>query len=170
MIKYPCNKICIGETSRSLKHCAMEHRSAIKRNDPTSSGARRSNASNHPATSSAFLGTEAVKPNQRGGSLDFIQKKNQRRILDFFTFFPPPEGWIKIFHLTTFYHLHIYHLPLGPFFEQNITASVKRSSLLWQNSLVHGYSPLFNRSMDCMCVWLTVWFVLWLVLCFYIFF
>lgn len=138
MIKYPCNKICIGEMSRSLKHRTIEHRSTIKRNDPTSSGARHSNASNHPATSPAFLGGEAIKPNQRGGSLDFIQKKNERRI---FYFFPPHlEGWIKIFHLTTFYLL-IYHVPLGPFFEQNILAFVKHFSLFWQNSLVHGYNP-----------------------------
>lgn len=108
MIKNLCNKIRIGETSRSLKHRTMEHRSTIKRNDPTSSGARHSNASNHPATSPAFLGIEAIKSNQRGGSLDFIQKKNERRIFDFLLF-SPPGGLNRDFSFN--YFLSSAHLP-----------------------------------------------------------
>lgn len=142
--------------SRSLKHRTTEHRSTIKRNDPTSSGARHSNASNHPATSPAFLGIERWK-------FGLYPKKKWEEF--WICYFFPPEGLNKdFFNLTTFDHLLIYHLPLGTFMEQNITASVTLLTEFIGPWLQSPFQPIHVLSV---CVWLTIWFVLWLVLYFY---
>ncbi len=77
IIRCPCNKMHVGETSRSLKERITEHRSAINRKDPKSPVARHFCECNHNMSSFFFLGIEKINQNSRGGNIDCIRKKRE---------------------------------------------------------------------------------------------
>ena len=62
----------VGKSTRALKTRITEHRSAIRRRDPSSPVAVHFNKEGHTASSFHYMGIEAVKCPRRGGDIDTL--------------------------------------------------------------------------------------------------
>lgn len=60
MIKCPCDLTCIGKTSRPLKICISEHKSAIHHSDIDTPVAKHFLQNTHDLSSFRFLGIESA--------------------------------------------------------------------------------------------------------------
>ena len=72
-----CNMAYIGKSTRALKTRITEHRSAIRRKDPSSPVAVHFASPGHDESSFSYMGIEAVKRPRRGGDLDNLLLKRE---------------------------------------------------------------------------------------------
>ncbi len=66
----PCLQLYVGKTTRALHTRMIEHTSAIRRPDDTSSISHHFKSANHSLSDMKFLGIERILPHRRGGDRD----------------------------------------------------------------------------------------------------
>ncbi len=97
----PCSQLYVGKTTRALRTRMIEHTSAIRRQDITSSISRHFKSANHSLSDMKFLGIERILPHRRGGDKD--KKLLQREafwIFELKSLFP--EGMNEELELSCF--------------------------------------------------------------------
>ncbi len=63
-------QLYVGKTTRALRTRMIEHTSAIRRPDDTSSISHHFKSANHSLSDMKFLGIERILPHRRGGDRD----------------------------------------------------------------------------------------------------
>ncbi len=71
----PCSQLYVGKTTRALRTRMIEHTSAIRRQDDTSSISRNFKFANHSLSDMKFLGIERILPHRRGGDRKLLQRE-----------------------------------------------------------------------------------------------
>ncbi|XP_041424928.1 uncharacterized protein LOC121395443 isoform X1 [Xenopus laevis] len=77
MVKCPCGKVYVGETTRSLSIRIGEHRSDVRLKKHTSPLARHFMEANHQVSQLKFMGIERVRTPTRGGNREILLKQRE---------------------------------------------------------------------------------------------